>query len=69
MIAKDEKRKALQAVKRCLIKTHDAIEETAVFFEQRLPSEFDRATCREYGMVCRVLGILKEEIANIGNQT
>jgi hypothetical protein len=32
MIAKEEKRKALQTVKRCLIKAHDEIEGTADFF-------------------------------------
>lgn len=68
MIPKDEKRKALQAVKRCLIKAHDEIEGSADFFECLLPTEYDRANCKEYGMVCRALGILEEQIANIGNQ-
>lgn len=68
MIAKEEKRKALQTVKRCLIKAHDEIEGTADFFESQLPTEYDRATCREYGTVCRTLGILEEQIESIGNQ-
>jgi hypothetical protein len=68
MIAQEERRKALQTVKRCLIKTHDEIEGTADFFESQLPTEYDRATCREYGMVCRTLGILEKQIASIGNQ-
>lgn len=68
MIAQEERRKALQTVKRCLIKAHDEIEGTADLLEQKLPTEYDRATCREYGTVCRTLGILEEQIANIGNQ-
>ena len=68
MIAKDEKRKALQTVKRYLIKAHDEIEETADLFAPLLPTEYDQAMCREYGTVCRTLGILEELIASIGNQ-
>lgn len=48
MIAQDERRKALQTVKRCLIKAHGEIEGTADLLEQKLPTEYDRATCREY---------------------
>lgn len=68
MIAQDERRKALQAVKRCLIKAHDEIEGVADLFAPLLPTEYDQAMCREYGTVCRTLGILEEQIASIGNQ-
>lgn len=68
MIAHGDRKVALLAVKLCLIKAHDEIEGTAEFFESRLPTEYDQATCHEYGMVCRTLGILEEQIANIGNQ-
>ena len=68
MMVRAGKRKALHTVKRCLIKAHDEIEEVADIFESHLSTEYDRATCREYGMVCRTLGILEEKIASIGNQ-
>ena len=68
MIAKDRKRKALQEVKRCLIEAHYRIEATADLFAPLLPTEYDRAMCREYGMICRTLGILEEQIGSIDNQ-
>lgn len=36
--------------------------------EMRLATEYDRASSKEYGTVCRVLGILEEQIASISNQ-
>lgn len=68
MITYRDRMTALLAVKLCLIKAHDEIEGTVEFFESQLPSEYDRATSREYGTVCRTLGILEEQIASIGNQ-
>lgn len=68
MIDKEEKRKALQAVKHCLIKAHDEIEGSADFFELHLHNEYEMANCKEYGIICQALGILEEQIANIGNQ-
>ena len=63
-----ENRIALRSVKRSLTKAHKEIEGVADFMETRLNTEYDRAMSKEYGTVCRVLGILEEQIAAIGNQ-
>lgn len=68
MMTKDEIQEALQGVKRPLIKAHGEIAGVADFMEAKLTTEYDRAMSREYGSVCRVLGILEEQITSIGNQ-
>lgn len=68
MMTKDENIHSLRSMKRSLIKAHDEIVEVADFIEMRLTTEYDRASSIEYGKVCRVLGILEEQIAEISNQ-
>lgn len=68
MMTKDENIQSLRIVKRCLAKAHDEISEEAAFIETRLTTEHDKAMSREYGSVCRALGILEEQIASISNQ-
>lgn len=68
MITKDENIQSLRSMKRSLIKAHDKIVGVADFMEMRLTTEYDRASSKEYGTVCRVLGILEEQIASISNQ-
>lgn len=63
-----ERIKTLRSVKRELVRAHKTIEEEADAMEKLLPTEYDQAMSKEYGTVCRVLGILEEQIANIGNQ-
>lgn len=60
--------KSLRSVKRSLIKAHDEISGVADFMEARLTTEYDRAMSKEYGRVCRALGTLEEQIAEISNQ-
>ena len=68
MMTKDENIQSLRSMKRSLIKAHDEIVGVADFMEMRLTTEYDRAMSKEYGTVCRVLGILEERITEIGNQ-
>lgn len=68
MMTKEEMIEALQGVKRPLIKAHDEIEGVAAFMEARLQTEKEFADSRVYGTVCHALGILEEQITNIGNQ-
>lgn len=68
MMTKDENIQSLRSMKRSLIKAHDEIVGVADFMEMRLTTEYDRAASKEYGKVCRVLGILEEQIAEISNQ-
>lgn len=68
MITREENIEALQGMKRSLIKAHDEITGVADFMETRLTTEHDMAMRREYGSVCRTLGILEEQIAEISNQ-
>lgn len=68
MITKDENIQSLRSMKRNLINAHDSISGVADFMEMRLTTEYDRASSKEYGTVCRVLGILEEQIASISNQ-
>lgn len=68
MMTKDENIQSLRSMKRSLIKAHDEIVGVADFMEMRLTTEYDRAASREYGKVCRVLGILEEQIAEISTQ-
>lgn len=68
MITKDENIQSLRSMKRSLIKAHDEIVGVADFMETRLTTEYDMAMSREYGSVCRTLGILEEQIAEISNQ-
>lgn len=58
----------LRSVKRSLIKAYDEITREADFMETGLTTEHDMAMSREYGSVCRTLGILEEQIAKISNQ-
>lgn len=67
-MTKDENIQPLHSVKRSLIKAHDEITGVADFMETRLNTEHDMAMSREYGSVCRTLGILEEQIAEISNQ-
>lgn len=68
MITREENIEALQGMKRSLIKAHDEITGVADFMEAKLTTEYDRAMSKEYGSVCRTLGILEEQITEIGNQ-
>ena len=68
MMTKDENIQSLRSMKRSLIEAHDEIVGVADFMEMRLTTEYDRASSKEYGTVCRVLGILEEQIASISNQ-
>lgn len=68
MMTKDENIQSLRSMKRSLIKGHDEITSVADLMEAQLTTEYDQATSREYGSVCRVLGILEEQIAEISNQ-
>lgn len=68
MLTTEESREALRGIKRSLIKAHDEIAGVADFMEARLTDEHDMAMSREYGSVCRTLGILEEQIASISNQ-
>ncbi len=67
-MTKDEKIQSLRIVKRSLIRAHNEISEEVDFMETRLTTEYDMAMSREYGSVCRTLGILEEQIAEISNQ-
>ncbi len=68
MMTKDENIQSLRSVKRSLIKAHDEITGVADFMETRLTTEHDMAMSREYGSVCRTIGILEEQITEISNQ-
>lgn len=68
MMTIDEIKETFKSVERNLIKAHDSISGAADFMEKRLATEYDRASSKEYGSVCRVLGILEEQIAKISNQ-
>lgn len=68
MMTKEDKVQSLRSMKRSLIKAHDEITSVAELMEAQLTTEYDQATSWEYGSVCRVLGILEEQIAEISNQ-
>ena len=68
MITREENIEALQGMKRSLIKAHDEITGVADFMEAKLTTEYDRAMSKEYSIVCHTLGILEEQITEIGNQ-
>ncbi len=68
MMTAEENKQSLRIVKRCLIRAYSEIAEEADFMETRLTTEYDRAMSKEYGSVCRTLGILEEQIAEISNQ-
>ena len=68
MMTAEENKQSLRIVKRALIRDHAEIAEEADFMEARLTTEYDRAMSKEYGRVCRALGILEEQIAEISNQ-
>ena len=58
----------LRSVKRSLIKAHDEISGVADRMEARLTTESERANTKEYGIVCYILGILEEQVAEVSNQ-
>ena len=68
MLTADEIKESFKSLKRNLINAHDSISGVADFMEMRLTTEYDRASSKEYGTVCWVLGILEEQIASISNQ-
>ena len=68
MMTKAESIESLQSVKRSLIKAHTDISGVADFMETKLTMEYEQAMSKEYGSVCRTLGILEEQITEIGNQ-
>lgn len=68
MMTKDKNIQSLRFTLRSLIKAHDEIMGVAAFMETQLTTEHDMAMSREYGSVCRTLGILEEQIAEISNQ-
>lgn len=63
----EENKQSLRIVKRALIRAHTEISEEADFMESRLTTEYDRAMSKEYSRVCRTLGTLEEQIAEISN--
>lgn len=67
-MTKAESIESLQGVKRSLIKAHNEISGVADFMETKLTTDYDHAMSKEYGSVCRTLGILEEQITEIGNQ-
>ena len=68
MMTKAESIGSVQGVKRSLIKAHNEISGVADFMETKLTTDYDQAMSKEYGSVCRTLGILEEQITEIGNQ-
>lgn len=68
MITKTESIESLQGVRRSLMKAFDEISGIADFMETKLTTEYDHAMSKEYGSVCRTLGILVEQITEIENQ-
>lgn len=68
MMTKAESIESLQGVKRSLVKAYNEISGVADFMETKLTTENDQAMSKEYGSVCRTLGILEEQITEIGNQ-
>ncbi|MDE5820912.1 MAG: hypothetical protein K2H63_00290 [Paramuribaculum sp.] len=68
MMTEEENINSMQSVKRSLITARDEISSIADFMEARLTTESDRAMSKEYGRVCRVLGIMEEQITQISNQ-
>lgn len=61
-------KEALRKAKRSLIKVHDDIEATTTLIEGDFATEYNRSISVEYGLLCRTLGVLEEEIAEISNQ-
>ena len=59
---------SLKSIKRSLIKAHDEISGVADFMEAKLTTEYEASVCKEYGSICRVMGILEEQIAKVCNQ-
>lgn len=68
MMTENERLESLKSVKRCLIKAHREIETVCASMEAKLTTEYEASVCKEYGSVCRVMGILEEQIAQISNQ-
>ena len=68
MLTNEEKREALRSTKSGLINAHAEISGVADGLEARLTTESDRAASGEYGAICRILGILEEQIAEVSNQ-
>ena len=68
MITKTESIESLQGVRRSLMKAFDEISGIADFMETKLTTEYDHAMSKEYGSVCRTLGILVEQVTEIENQ-
>lgn len=58
----------LKRVKRSLIEAHREIEAVCASMEAKPAAEYEATVCKEYGSVCRVMGILEEQISEISNQ-
>lgn len=68
MMTAEENASTLRSVKHILEKARDEISGEADFMETWLTTEYELLGSEEYGRVCRVLGILEEQIAIISNQ-
>lgn len=68
MMTAEENVSTLRSVKLILEKAHDEITVEADFMETWLTTEYELLGSEEYGRVCRVLGVLEEQIAEISNQ-
>ena len=62
-----ENRDSLCTVKRSLITAHSKIAKVADFMETWLTTEYEMLSSKEYGLICRTLGVLEEQIAEISN--
>ena len=68
MMTENERLDSLKRIKRSLIIAYDEINDIAYFMEARLTTEYEASVCKEYGSVCRIMGILEKQIAKIRNQ-
>lgn len=68
MMTKDEIKQSLQLMEQILMKAHDDITGVADSMEEGLTTEEELSSSKEYGIACRTLGVLEEQIATISNQ-
>lgn len=58
----------MHSVMRCLVATHKKISAVAGRMEDRMTTEYELWESEEYGLVCRILGNLRELIDTVTNQ-
>ena len=68
MMTKDEIKQSLQLMEQILMKAHDDITGVADSMEEGLTTEEELSSSKEYGIACRTLGVLEEQITKISNQ-